>query len=304
MLTIQEVGLSIMGDTPKNLYFLGGTEYGVKEKYIEFLEDKFGPRMEYTTVLDLISLMTSYHIIPLQPRVYVIRYDKVFLSKMNKEVANTLLNLNIVGAAVVLYEDDKEIYKVDKLFPDNTAIINGIDDKHMAKYLKKDFPELDKNTITSIAKNAVNYYQAKSIGRCLNCVRDTITLTEPEICSLFGLVNSSTTIAIQEAIASRNYIEFLHLIDTFDGDLNSILYLIMNTMTELDKVLDNKYANSPVKKFADKWTRPDVYYMFNHTYNALESIRSGAIVNIYDMLVYLGALLKFKNIPDLEVLAG
>ena len=38
MLTIQEVGLSIMGDAPKNLYFLGGSEYGVKSKYIEFLE--------------------------------------------------------------------------------------------------------------------------------------------------------------------------------------------------------------------------------------------------------------------------
>lgn len=303
MLSIQDVGLSIMGDNPKNLYFLGGTEFGIKEKYIEFLEAKFGERMEYSNILDFIGLMSMNHIFPLQSKLYVVRYDKVFLSKMNNDIASTLLNLNIVGALVAIYEDDKEIYKIDKLFPDNTAIINAIDDKHMANYLKKDFPDLDKDTINNISKNAVNYYQAKSIGRCLNAVKDTIHLSEAEICSLFGLVNTSTTSAIQIAIASRNYTEFLHLIDSFDGDLNSILYLMMNTMTELDKVLDNKYANSPVKKFADKWTRPDVYYMFNHTYNALDSIRSGAVVNIYDMLIYLGALMKFKNIPDFEVLA-
>ena len=75
-------------------------------------------------------------------------------------------------------------------------------------------------------------------------------------------------------------------------------------MIDLEKILSSKYSNSELKDYAKLWTVPDVYYMFNHTYNALDSIRSGAVVNIYDVLVYLGALLKFKNIPDLEVLAG
>ena len=42
MLTIQDLGLSIMGDTPKNLYILGGSEYGIKDKYIdEYGQDKY-----------------------------------------------------------------------------------------------------------------------------------------------------------------------------------------------------------------------------------------------------------------------
>ena len=37
MLSIQEVGLSILGDSPKKFYILGGSEYGIKDKYIEIL---------------------------------------------------------------------------------------------------------------------------------------------------------------------------------------------------------------------------------------------------------------------------
>ena len=44
MLSIQDLGLSILGDSPKNFYILGGIEYGIKDKYIEILESKIGPR--------------------------------------------------------------------------------------------------------------------------------------------------------------------------------------------------------------------------------------------------------------------
>lgn len=303
MLSIQDVGLSIMSDTPKKLYFLGGAEYGIKEKYIEILESKVGPKMEYSGVLELISFMSKKHLIPLTPQVYIIRYDKVFISKLTKEVADNLLKLKIVGTVVAIYNDDTAINKLDKFFPGNTAMINAVDYKHIAKYLKSDFPNLDDTTIYNISKNTTDYYKAKNIARCLNCIQGEINLSEKEICSLFGLTDIATMESIQEAIASRNYVEFVHLVDNFEGDLNQIIYLFMNTMTEFDKLLDNKYANSPVKKYADKWTRSDVYYMFNHAYKVLDNIRSGSTVNVQDMLLYLGALMKFQNIPDLEVLS-
>ena len=303
MLSIQDVGLSIMSDTPKKLYFLGGAEYGIKEKYIEILESKVGPRMEYSGILELISFMSKKHLMPLAPQVYVIRYDKVFISKLTKEVADTLMKLKIIGTVVAIYDDDAAINKLDKFFPGSTAMINAVDSKHIAKYIKSDFPDLDDTMIYNISKNAVDYYQAKNIARCLNCIRGEINLSEKNICSLFGLTDAATMEAIQIAIASRNYVEFVHLVDNFEGDLNQIIYLFMNTMTEFDKLLDNKYANSPVKKYADKWTRPDIYYMFNHAYRALDSIRSGSTANIQDILLYLGALMKFQNIPDLEVLS-
>lgn len=302
MLSIQEIGLSIMGDSPKNLYFLGGTEYGIKEKYIDILEGKVGSKVEYSSILDIIALMRKHHIIPLEPHVYVVRYDKVFLTKLSKELSDTVLNTHIIGTIVALYEEDSAVSKLDKFFPNNIGVINTIDSKHMAKYIKSDFPDLAEDVIYSIAKNATDYFQAKNIARCVNCLDDAINLNEQSICSLFGLSSPATNTAIQQSIADRNYGAFVYLIDNYDGDVTSIFYLIMNTMVEFDKVLDNKYANSPVKEYANKWTRPDVFYMFNHTFNALESIRKGSTVDPYDMLLYLGALWKFKNIPDLEVL--
>lgn len=303
MLSIQDVGLSIMGDTPKKLYFLGGQEYGIKEKYIDILVSKVGPRIEYSGLLDFISFMSKKHIIPLTPQVYVIRYDKLFISKLNKELADILTNLKIGGVVVSIYDDDNSINKLDKFLPDNTAVINNVDYRHIAKYIKSDFPELDDTLIYNIAKNSVDYYQAKNVARCINCVKDSIILTESDICNLFGLTNPSTIEAIQIAIADRNYVKYIELLGSFENDLTQVIYLIMNTMTEFDKLLTNKYASSPVKNYVKKWTRLDIYYMFNHAYNALDNIRSGSTADIYDILIYLGALMKFQNIPDLEVLS-
>ena len=302
MLSIQELGLSIMSDSPKNLYILGGSEYGIKDKYIDILCSKIGPQIQYPDFLSVLDLMTGFRIIPLEPQVYIIRYDKSFFSKLNPVLVDRFNSLNIIGTIVLLYEDDADVAKLDKYFPDNTAIINTIDAKHMAKYLIQDFPGLDQNVIKYAATRSANYYQAKNICRCLNCVKDEIILTEAQIISLFDLNTYKTEEDIQIAVASRNFRDYVLAIDSYDGDLTRILYTILRTMIELDKLMDNKYTDSPLKKYVSEWTRPDVYYMFNHTYRILQSLRQGVTANIEDILIYLGALFKFKRIPDLEVL--
>lgn len=302
MLSIQELGLSIMGDTPKNLYILGGSEYGIKEKYIDILCSKIGPQIQYPDFLSVLDLMTGFRIIPLEPQVYVIRYDKSFFSKLNPVLVDRFNSLKIVGTIVLLYEDDSDVSKLDKYFPDNTAIINAIDSKHMAKYLCQDFPALNPAVIKYAAEHACNYYQAKNICRCLNCIQDEITLSEAQIVSLFDLNTYKSEEDIQIAVASRNFRDYILAIDNYDGDLTRILYVILRTMIELDKLMDNKYADSPLKKYVKEWTRPDVYYMFNHTYRILQSLRQGVTADIEDILIYVGALFKFKRIPDLEVL--
>ena len=113
MLSIQDVGLSVFSDTPKNFYIFGGAEYGIKDKYIDILVSKVGAKIEYDSVTDVIGLMSKNHIIPLQPQVYVVRYDKNFLSWLNKDNATRLMSLKIVGTLVLIYEDTK--YKVRTL---------------------------------------------------------------------------------------------------------------------------------------------------------------------------------------------
>ena len=82
----------------------------------------------------------------------------------------------------------------------------------------------------------------------------------------------------------------------------NILYLILRTMIELDKCLDNKYAQSALQKASKLWTRYDVYWMFNHTYNSLKQLRLGYTSDPAVYIIYLAALLRFKQIPSLQAL--
>ena len=302
MLSIQDVGLSVFSDSPKNLYILGGSEYGIKEKYIEILITKFGSKIEYDTVSEVVGLLSKHHIIPLDPHVYVVRYDKTFISQANKDMANRILSLSIPGTLVFIYEDEKDLAKLDKVFPDNTASIGAIDVKHMSKYLKSDFPDLNEQTISYAAKHSTNYFQAKNICRCLNLIQGKVLLTEKQIISLFDLQLEYTNTDLQIAIANRNFNALMYIADHYDGDLQGILYQILRVLVELDKIQSSKYSNSPLKDCAKKWTKADIYYMFNHTYEMIKALRSGYTIEVEDLIIYLGALMMFKNIPDTRLL--
>ncbi len=301
MLSIQDVGLSILGDTPKNFYILGGAEYGIKDKYIDILVSKIGAKIEYDTVAEVISLLSKNHIIPLPPQVYVVRYDKAFVSNA-KDLSSKLLSLDIPGTLVLIYEDEKELSRLDKVFPDNTASIDAIDIKHMSKHLKSDFPKLDDQTIGYAAKHAKNYYQAKNICHCLHLIQGKVLLTEKQIISLFDLQLEYSNTDLQIAIASRNFNALMYIADHYEDDLQTILYQILRVMVELDKIQSSKYSNSPLKKYAKNWTPADIYFMFNHTYEAIKALRSGYIADVSDIITYLGALMMFKNIPDMRLL--
>ena len=302
MLSIQEVGLSIFSDSPKKLYILGGSEYGIKDKYIDILVSKVGPKLEYSSVADVVGLMSKCHLIPLESQVYVVRYDKAFVSALNKDSAEKLLKLNIIGTLVLIYEDSKDLNKLDKWFPDNTASIDPIDLKHRMKYLTADFPKLDKKSIEYATKHSNDYYQAKNICMCLDAIKDKMLLTERQMLSLFDIKLSYTNDDIQIAIASRNFNALMYIAEHYEGDLQGLLYQILRTMIELDKVQSSKYSKSPLKDYSRKWGKADIYYMFNHTYEAIKALRDGYTAEVSDLVTYLGALMMFTNIPDLGVL--
>lgn len=305
MLTIQELGLSIMGDSPKNFYILGGSEFGIKEKYIDILESKIGKRIEHSSVIDLIASMDKKQLIPVPPSVYVIRYDKTFLSKLsdkNGELAQKVSKCKINGCIVLIYEADSDINKCDKYFPDNTAIVTHIDTKFVIKYLKSDFPELKDDYCYIAAKVSSDYYQAKNIARCLYSIQDNYTLNEGQVKYLFGLDTTYKESDVMAAIANRDFASLVYMSEHFEGDMQNILYTILRTMIELDKCLDNKYTQSPLQKASKLWTRYDVYWMFNHTYNALKQLRSGYSADPEIYITYLAAILRFKQIPSLQAL--
>ena len=303
MLAIQDVGCEIFEGNVRNFYVFGGSEYGIKEKYIEMIEKISGKRQEYPSMKELISMLSKKHILPLESSTYIIRYDDEFVSSLSESVATKVEGLKFPGTIICMYENAKQISKLDKYLPNHVVYIDAMGANFIEKHLSADFPNLPKNVIHTCACKSPNFWKAVLACRSLCYVdSDKIScLSDSQIVELLGFRSSSVESQIRICIAARNFSSMLKLIDIYEGDIGTILYTSLQTMIELDKLLDNRYTSSDIREYVKKWTREDVYYMFNHTYQVLIQSRSCS-VNMYNQLVWLFSLLKFERIPNLEVL--
>ena len=303
---LQELGLSILSNSPKSLYFIGGSEYGVKAKYIDNLTKLYGAKTEYSTISGLITLFTTKHLLPLKPQLYVVRYDETFISSLNSTEADKLKRCNIIGTIVAIYEDDKQIAKLDKYFPDNVGIVESINPAFIEKYLHKDFPKLDDRSIKVATLASSNYSQARNM--CASMINANLSqlaaMSESQLCTLFGCSSVSADAELRIAIAGRNFKKFVTLLDKYEGNLDTVPYIFLQCMIDMEKTLISKYPNTDIKEYAKYWTLEDVYYMFMHTYNELKELRSNTSTNVYDSLIMLASLFTFRSVPSLEAVNG
>lgn len=304
MITIQDVGMQILSDNPGKFYVFGGSEYGIKEKYISILKDKYGKQVEAASVKDVIDMLSKKHIIPLEPAVYVIRYDEGFVSELSELLASKIKKLKFVGTVVCLYENVKHINKIDKHLPDVTVSIDAVSPQFVAKYLRSDFPDLSERFINIAVQHGDNYNQSRNMCRCMNSVSEASLsmMTDEDIAAFFGCSDVSTEAHIRLGVASKQFKYLIDTIENYDDDGDRILYAILQTMIELDKVLDNSRVDSDIKQYAKQWTREDVYHMFMNTYQELKKRRSSTTCDIQYSLIYLFGLLRFKPIPSPEVM--
>lgn len=305
MLTVQEIGTQILGNNPGKLYIFGGSEYGIKEKYIEMIAKHYNqPIIEAPTVNEILNMMGKKHIVPLTPCVYVVRYDESFVSTLSEAVAQKIKALNIVGTVVCLYEQSKHITKIDKFLPEYVATIDAVSPQFVTKYLHSDFPHLADNFIKVAVDASANYSQAKNMCRCMSMVppAQLAKLSDAELRKMFGCFDTSTEAQIRIGVASRNFKHLLDVSAKYDDSPDRILYAVLSTMVEIDKVMDNSHLQSDVKQFVKLWTREDVYYMFMNTYDELIKLRSVSGYDVQNSLIYLFGLLKFQRIPSPEVM--
>ena len=306
MLSVQEVGTQILGGTPGKFYVLGGVEHGVKEKYIAILEQHYGNKIESPTVQELISMMSKKHIVPLQPTVYVVRYDESFVSSLSDATAKKIESTNIIGTIVCIYESPKHLTKLDKHLPNYTASIDAVSPQFIEKYLHTDFPKLPDRLIKAAVDMSTDYGQAKNICRCMSQVspESLFSKSDEELAKLFGCNDTSTEAQVRKGIASRQFKYLVGVVEKYPEDADRILYAILQTMIELDKLLDNSRAQSDIRDFVKLWTREDVYYMFMNTYSELNKLRSMSSYDTNNSLIYPFGLLKFERIPSPEVMKG
>lgn len=304
MISVQELGTSILSDSPSKFYIIGGQEYGVKDKYISKLERLYGEKFEYPTVISVIELMSKKHIIPLQPALYVVRYDETFVSQISTAIAEKIRRCKIIGTLVCVYSDTKHIEKLDKFLPEYVSAIDSVNPKFIEKYLHSDFPHLDDRSIKVAVNAASNYGHARNICKSMMYAspESLAKMDETKLASLFGCIQFSTDAEFQQGVAAKNFKYLVKLLDRYEGDLDSLIYTVLQTSLEMEKVLCSKYSNSELAKYSKNWTYQDCYYLFMNAYAELEKLRSNTSSNAYDSLIYLFGLLTFKNIPSVEAM--
>lgn len=293
-----------MSDSPKHLYIIGGSEYGIKDKYIDTLSRFYGRKEEYPSVEALIGFLSIKHLVPILPCLYVIRYDEGFVSNVSPAIVQKINSLKFKGSIFCIYNETKHITKLDKFFPNNTCVIESVNPKFIEKYLHSDFPKLDDRSIKIATNCSTSYGHARTICISMSNADPELIARIPDstLTRLFGCQDISKESDIQLAVASRNFVTACKLLDQYEGELDNVIYTILQTMIELEKCLTSKYASSNLRDYAKVWKLQDVYYMFMHAYDQLSMLRSNTSSDVKASLIYLFALLTFKDVPALEVI--
>lgn len=300
MLTITEVGKDILGGTPKNFYIFAGSEQGIKEKYLSVLEAHYGGKKESPSVLQIIDMMSTRHFVPLIPLLYVVRYDEDFLASLSEAVKKKIDSTKIVGTLVCLYDSSsKGLNKASKFLGDYMVSIDAVNENFVVRYLHNDFPNLPDRLISLAARIGANYGDSKNICRSMSTVppEDLFALTDDQLTTLFGKTSGATDAEFKKGIASRNFEYLNSLLDTYTGEFDGVLYAILSTMIELEKLLCNNYTQSDLREYVKRWTKKDVYNMFMNAYEAVRKLRSYA-TDAKSSVIYLFGLLQFAEIPD------
>lgn len=298
MLSIQQLGLEILNHTPRNFYVLGGSEYGIKARYIDELTKYYGQKIECNTVSEIIASSKIKQLIPLGSALYVVRYDEDFGSSISVDLAKEIINLKISGTVVCLYET-KYFSKIEKYLPDNSSFIEPIQSNMIMKYLKSEFPNCSNHLLSIATKICRNYGHARNICVGMSACNPAIIddMSDDDICTLFGYVEDSGNKEMQIAIASRKFANVNKCISEYTESYDSVIYDFLSVAVELDKLFDKKRVESNLSEYANLWKRQDIYNLFMQAYNQLSLIRSLS-VEPQNCLTYLAGLLQFNNIPS------
>lgn len=299
---IQDAGKQILSKNPGKIYIFCGDDYGIKNKYIRILKSIYKVSIECDTVEDVLKRSKTKSLLPEPQKLYIVRYDDGFLNSLNDDSMAELSNVSIHGTLVCIYQSDKATAKCMKYLSDFAVEINRVNKNLVYKYILSDFPDLPESILQTVATYTYDYSTAYHVCTCISKCSMISQLDSDTIQQIFHCQKTADDLELRTAIASRNFRYIMQLIDTYQGDLNQVFYMMLSTMLELDKLHKNKFYKSHYRKYADRWTDLDIYNMFTSVYYKLSDLRTDNIY-IYDTLVYLIALTQFECIPNTNLLS-
>lgn len=297
MLNIKNAIAEIYSDSPSRLYFFTGPEYGVKVEYLDVLKARYSNRVEERSTLDeVFQLFKQRSLVPVPETLYVVRYDKSFISSLSDIVVSRINRLKIHGTVVALYLDDKDEAKLDKYFPNSVVRINAIPEAVQLKHLKNKFPDLPELYVKESIRLSEDYFKACTICRLMCCLsRSQLSrLSRKEIESIFGYFYTADSDAFKLAIASKDFASAIREIEAYTGDLSNLFYDILSSMLEIIKVIEKPYSESQLKPYSKLWTKQSASKYYEIVYDQLSEIRSNSMYDPYNSLVYVCSLLKYK----------
>lgn len=287
MLSIQTVGSEILGNTPKSFYVFGGEEYGIKHKYLRHLANYYKGSVESPAVDDVLTLMRGKRLLPLPPKLYIVRYDESFLATLSADTQATIEKTKISGTIVCIYENQKQVSKCDKYLPEHTTVFNKVNPNFLGKYLKDDYPSLSDEVISAVLKVYDDYMSAY-----LLC--NSLALLSPEYIESRGIDAAISALMVDNrsgrnfryAFAARNVRGCLDILDEID-DYNSIYIAMLSAILELESLLCKSKYKSDLSSYVKYWDADRICSMFSLVSDELERSRTYSGYDMYNSIVYI-----------------
>lgn len=292
MLSMQQGAKKLFSDNPDGFYFFTGPEYGVKKQYLDKIAQHYdGNVEEYQTFDDVVSVLSKKSLIPRKPSLYIVKYDKSFLSSKT-----SLSTLKFRGMLVGTYELDTSEAKLDKKYPEHVLRFNHLTPSQVFKHLSKSYPNIPTGCVETISKMHIDFYEAQTMCKSMSYLDDRVLqeLTPKDIVHLFDYKSTYKTEQFKVAVVSRSYRSAIKCLDSYDGDIGLLLYDYLSSLLELVKVFENKYADSYASKYVKLWTLTEVKELYNVVYSQVSKLRQNSTYRPENALLYCLSLLKFR----------
>lgn len=299
MREIQDVGIEILNNNPKKIYIFLGSEYVIKEKYIQILDKHYrGNHREVNSFSDLQSIGRGVSLLPLPPTTYVVRYDNDFIKQLSDRTVRDFEYLNFNGTAVFIYEQESDAKKLDKYLPEYTVTFFPVSKHLQKKYLLSDYNTLSEQTVDDVINFNLGYTMSDHICRSLSYCCDNGMINTELIRRSFIFQHYSTISDLQMYFANRNFAGIYRFLENTNIDISNVHYKFLSVIIDLMKVRKSSYIESAYKKYASKWTDEDLHNMFDNIFNELVKLRTKTS-DIYNSIMYIATLLCFRKIPKI-----
>ena len=294
MIDVRTVGSAVFTDRrPGKFYAFCGAEYGVKLKFIRSIKDIYGKCICMNTVNAAITMLNSAQIVPLEPALYLIRYDQDFIKSLSDISESTIGGMDYSGTVVVIFDSDQDFKKCEKYIPNYTVRFDPVSYDFMRKYLMCDYPDMDNQRINIALKAGHSY-----IGAYMECQSlsnlDSAFMDAGAIERSLSQEPKTNADMFKNGVAARDFKYAVSALESSESDPYQLVYAVMSTMLELEKCLCNPKSKSWCAKYVSGWTKYDVITVFQNAYSVLKDSRLLLSYDVKAALIRILASMRFS----------